>query len=479
MNKRHRYDPYKLTVGIVTVILLVLIFSIPKLKVFNQFSKGTIIGDMDISGLTIEQAYPLYNSYSEKLLSKTIVVQNRDINLQIPLKNIGITTKNPNTYLKHIMGEQMTLAKKNPFKAILGTAVVQKDYSDLLEVNTHVVNSKFTKYLTESTSKYKDDYSVRNMDFNVDKLSDFLANLNVLDYVDNDRVIEIPSRCYTLSDDEARKQQAQNQKIGKAQELSLYVDKQKIVLDKDLVKKFIADPTFGKDNLEIMKIMDKLDLMLSTKIHGKGLKAQDGDFNWITNTDIGYVLNKEVTARAIHSAIAFGDFQANVVWKEEPDHKSAIIDLGSINNRLFYESDFYSDEYEHLIKTNVTDTADLYVEVDIRLQKLWVVRAGEVIKETDVVTGNETEGTPTPEGMYTIKSKTINTVLTGPDWRIPVNFWIPFHDGCGLHDAEWKSEFGGRLYKKIGSHGCVNIPADRTKEIYDLVKVGTPVIIHK
>lgn len=478
VNKR-RYDPYKLIVGIVTVVLLVLIFSIPKLKVFNQFSKGTIIGDLDISGLTIEEAYPLYNTYSEKLLNKTITVQNRDVELEIPLKNIGVTTKNPSTYLKHIMGEQMTQAKHNPFKAIFGTAVVQKEFKDMLEVNPHVVNSKFTKYLTSSTSKYIDDYSVRNMDFNIDKLSDFIASINTIDYIDNSKVIEIPSECYKLTDTEAREQQAHNQKIGKAQELTIYVGAQKIILSKDLVKKFIADPTFGKDNKEVMKIMDKLDLMLSTKVHGKGIKAQDGDFNWITNTDIGYVLDKEVTARAIHSAVAFGDFQVNVVWKEEPDHKAALIDIGNINNRLFNENDFYTEDYLNLIKNNVTDTSDLYVEVDIRLQKLWVVQGGEVVKETDVVTGNETEGTPTPEGMYTIKSKSINTVLTGPDWRIPVNYWMPFHDGCGLHDAEWKSEFGGRLYKKIGSHGCVNIPADRTKEIYDLVKVGTPVIIHK
>ena len=37
---------------------------------------------------------------------------------------------------------------------------------------------------------------------------------------------------------------------------------------------------------------------------------------------------------------------------------------------------------------------------------------------------------------------------------------------------------GGDIYKTNGSHGCVNLPKDKAAEIYDLVEIGTPVVIY-
>ena len=67
-----------------------------------------------------------------------------------------------------------------------------------------------------------------------------------------------------------------------------------------------------------------------------------------------------------------------------------------------------------------------------------------------------------------------------PKWESPVDYWIPFiGNGYGLHDASWQSAFGGERYKQgFGSHGCVNLPLDKVKELYGLVSVGDPVIVH-
>ena len=51
-------------------------------------------------------------------------------------------------------------------------------------------------------------------------------------------------------------------------------------------------------------------------------------------------------------------------------------------------------------------------------------------------------------------------------------------NGYGLHDATWRSSFGGDIYKYSGSHGCVNLPPSKAGELYDLISVGTIVIIH-
>ena len=47
-----------------------------------------------------------------------------------------------------------------------------------------------------------------------------------------------------------------------------------------------------------------------------------------------------------------------------------------------------------------------------------------------------------------------------------------------FHDASWRSSFGGTIYQYNGSHGCVNLPADKAKELYHTIKVGDVVVVH-
>ncbi|MGI6170100.1 MAG: L,D-transpeptidase [Butyricicoccus sp.] len=50
--------------------------------------------------------------------------------------------------------------------------------------------------------------------------------------------------------------------------------------------------------------------------------------------------------------------------------------------------------------------------------------------------------------------------------------------GVGLHDATWRSTFGGSYYLGSGSHGCVNMPLSTAKFIFNNFADGTPVIVH-
>ena len=51
--------------------------------------------------------------------------------------------------------------------------------------------------------------------------------------------------------------------------------------------------------------------------------------------------------------------------------------------------------------------------------------------------------------------------------------------GIGFHDANWQSSFGGTRYQtSAGSHGCINMPVSKAGELYGMLSVGTPVIIH-
>ena len=55
---------------------------------------------------------------------------------------------------------------------------------------------------------------------------------------------------------------------------------------------------------------------------------------------------------------------------------------------------------------------------------------------------------------------------------------MPFSGGCGIHDATWRSSFGGDQYLYDGSHGCVGVSLSNAKTIYNNVSVGTIVVVY-
>jgi lipoprotein-anchoring transpeptidase ErfK/SrfK len=54
---------------------------------------------------------------------------------------------------------------------------------------------------------------------------------------------------------------------------------------------------------------------------------------------------------------------------------------------------------------------------------------------------------------------------------------MPFNGGIGLHDATWRSSFGGNIYKTNGSHGCVNMPLQSAKKVYENITNTMPIIV--
>lgn len=120
-----------------------------------------------------------------------------------------------------------------------------------------------------------------------------------------------------------------------------------------------------------------------------------------------------------------------------------------------------------------------YVDVDIEAQTVTYFENGVLKIQTPCVTGNVKAGRSTPTGTFTINQHQTNRYLIGPTWRSYVSYWMRFtYDGCGLHDASWRSNFGGEIYKTSGSHGCVNMPYDAAKALYDVTNIGTVVYVH-
>ncbi len=121
---------------------------------------------------------------------------------------------------------------------------------------------------------------------------------------------------------------------------------------------------------------------------------------------------------------------------------------------------------------------DSYIELDIKAQKVFMYIDGECILESDVVTGDISRGWHTPRGVFYIEYKQRNRTLRGATYTTPVNYWMHFYSHCGFHDATWRKAFGGDIYLKDGSHGCVNMTLTDVKALYGKAYAGMPVVVY-
>lgn len=135
------------------------------------------------------------------------------------------------------------------------------------------------------------------------------------------------------------------------------------------------------------------------------------------------------------------------------------------------------------------DWGNTYAEVDMSAQHMWYIQNGQVVLETDVVTGEPIPSRITPEGVYSLMWKQRDATLVGdikpetgkPEYETDVAYWMQVtSSGVGFHDAIWQTAFGGTLYQipGTGSHGCINMPLDQAGALFNMIEPGTPVIFH-
>ncbi|MBQ0000313.1 MAG: L,D-transpeptidase family protein [Clostridiales bacterium] len=256
-------------------------------------------------------------------------------------------------------------------------------------------------------------------------------------------------------------------------------------VDTDLVNPYAPDGQYAKLNLVLKAGSQKAELtsamlaehMIETVDHGYVLDpdylpafvrtlaetfdTQDKPRKFITTAgqeitltvgNYGYKLNCDETLTVLKNHLQTdGALAVDPVWI----HKVTV--LGNDNG--------------------INDLGDSYVEVDIGTQKVWLYQYGELLMESDCVTGTYGH-TDTVQGAYAIFFKQAPAVLKGADYVSNVDFWMPFYNGYGIHNAGWRNTFGGEIYKTNGSHGCVNMPYDTAKQVYETVSVGYPVVVY-
>ena len=121
-----------------------------------------------------------------------------------------------------------------------------------------------------------------------------------------------------------------------------------------------------------------------------------------------------------------------------------------------------------------------FIVISLSDQKLWLVRDGRIISKIGIVSGKPSS--PTVTGNFRILSKEYSRILRGPGYASWVQYWMPFHGGYGIHDANWQpsSAFSNSSYYRWGgSHGCVNVYPGSMGKIYNNSYVGMRVIVYE
>lgn len=201
------------------------------------------------------------------------------------------------------------------------------------------------------------------------------------------------------------------------------------------------------------------------------LRTTKGRFRWKSNTYYCNKGGKLTTKKMVKSGkyYYYFDSAAKAKTKAFKYHDVTIRPnkkTGAITKKQYRRASYGPYNYKK------------YILIDISDQTLKYYVKGKVKLKSNVVTGGRGCGTPT--GRFKLHHKSRNVNLTGPGYVSHVSYWMPFiGQSYGLHDASWRSTFGGSIYKYNGSHGCVNMPRSKVSKLYKMVPNGTRVIIRK
>ena len=208
-----------------------------------------------------------------------------------------------------------------------------------------------------------------------------------------------------------------------------------VILDENLVRQYVADLGLKYDTMGQTRTFLTYD--------NRQVEIKGGDYGWVIDQD------EEV--KALIAAIESG-----VTQVREPVYLYSGYSRGT------------------------NDIGSTYVEIDLTNQRLVFYMKGTPIVDTPIVSGNPNiDGCATPEGCYALDAKESPAVLTGEDYETNVTYWMPFAGNVGIHDATWRTEFGGNMYQWDGSHGCINVPYDKAAAIYANIEVGMSVVVYE
>ena len=221
-------------------------------------------------------------------------------------------------------------------------------------------------------------------------------------------------------------------------------------------------------------------------------EAEDGSFSIDEEKVKEYVAGLAKKYDTVNSKRTFTTTAGNTVTLTPGDYGWEIDQSGTESNLMQAINDGTQGDFEIVytstaLSRNENDIGNSYVELSLSDQHFWVYVDGKQVMDSEVVTGCRNKGTETPQGVYKVKGKTTDYTMRGEknasgnwSYQVHCNYWIPFaaEDTIGFHDLTTRSDWSSTAYLDNGSHGCVNTPLDKVKELYDIVSYKFPVVIY-
>ena len=453
------------------VLLALLVIYFGKVNFYKtHFLPNTIINGMDCSKLDAETVAEMLNTQAKEY---TLSVLGRDVegnSLEIGVINgIDIERKitdalsEANALLEQQKPESWFLTGNKTFSYSLMHSVTFDE--TLLKKQVEAFDACQKENMTAPCNAYISEYmdeiggceiipEVMGTQLDVKKA---VASINAAVYSCAETVDLVEQECYegpeVLATDE--KLLASLEKLNKWLETEITYDWNtfEVVVDKDTIKDWIL-----RDGSEA-----ELDEEAIAAFVAENAKKYDT-----------YGKNRKFTTTlGVDLTLPTGKFG----WKTDRDREAeellTLIEEGKVTKR--------EPVYSHTApRHGMDDIGSSFVEADLSNQHLYLYYKGDLVFETDFVSGSfsSTPDCVTPQGVFGITYKKMNAVLKGNGYETPVTYWMPFYGNYGMHDATWRTEFGGDIFITNGSHGCINLPLDSAATIYSYVYEGYPVICY-
>lgn len=431
----------------------------------SHFSKGTIINEIDASGLTMEELESRMREYVLTVRERT--GEGSYITETITGDQIGVTVSNTdelNGILKqqnilkaissYIKGEQQVYTVENLYAYVdsaLMTAILKLQGFQESFV-TGPENAHISEY--DPQTGYRIVPEIRGNVLNQTKTIQTVetavdALLTEID-LEKEGCYEEPS---VYADDAKLTERLAQMKQYTDLRIVYHFGQQEEVIDGSVLSGWLlVDEETNKVSVSEEKIDDfvvmlrkKYDTIFRSRefqtSYGKTITIEGGDYGWWMN------------------------------YSQEQEQLKEMIKNGESGERI-------PVYYQTAAVYGSQDYGNTYIEINLTAQHLFLYVNGEKKMESEFVSGNAARGFDTPAGIYGITYKEQDAMLVGENYETPVSYWMPFNGNIGLHDAIWRDSFGADIYKKGGSHGCVNMPYLKAKELYGEIAKGTPVICY-
>lgn len=430
-------------------------------KYKTRFFPNTQINGVDASGKTAAEVQELIaegvNGYTLTITERnnqTETIAGTDIKLHAEFDGSlekMVAAQNPFAWLGHVKQEEYTIGTMVAYDdAALESQIRNLSCLDP-EKAVEPVNAKISEYV--SGQGYSIEPEQEGTAVEAEKLTQAVTGAieNLQDHLSLEEA-DVYKKPTVLKDDASLAEQLDKMNKYAKMSVTYQFGDSTETLNGDQIHGWLianADGSVSVDSSKVSEYVSEMAKAHNTSNKAKTLKTSYGSTIQVSGGTYGWKINQAAETEALAAIIASGESTTR-----EPEYSQKAASHGA------------------------NDYGDTYVEINLTGQHLFFYKEGKLVVESDFVSGNLAKGWGTPAGSYPLAYKQKNAVLKGENYRTPVNYWMPFNNGIGMHDAKWRSSFGGTIYKTGGSHGCINLPPSVAKTIFDNISAGTPVICY-